>query len=334
MNVPARDWAVFGRILRRAVALLSGDGGVGKSILALQLSCAHVLGRDWLGTMPEPGPVLYVNCEDDADELHRRVAGIIAHYGARFSDLRDLHIAALAGRESVMAAPDRSGIVQATPLLAQLRRTAMDLHPVLIVLDTAADMYGGNENDRGQVRQFIGLLRGVAIDSGAAVLLLSHPSLTGIASDSGLSGSTAWNNSVRSRLFLKSAGDKDQPDLRELEVRKSNYGPVGESVRLVWRNGVFVPISAPSSMEKAAAESAAEILFLKLFDLLTQQGQTFSHHKTAPSYAPRLFAEHKDANRTGATTFAAAMQRLLDAGTIHVETYGRPSRPNSKLVRS
>ena len=37
---------------------------------------------------------------------------------------------------------------------------------------------------------------------------------------------------------------------------------------------------------------------------------------------------------TGEAAFADAMQRLLDAGTIRIETYGRPSRPSFKLVRA
>ena len=65
-------------------------------------------------------------------------------------------------------------------------KLACDIRPKLIVLDNAADIYGGNENDRAQVRQFIGLLRGMAIASGAGVLLTSHPSLTGISTGTGL----------------------------------------------------------------------------------------------------------------------------------------------------
>src|SRR4051812_16943118 len=47
-TIPAREWGVHDRFPRRAVALLSGHGGAGKSLLLLQLSVAHVLGRDWL----------------------------------------------------------------------------------------------------------------------------------------------------------------------------------------------------------------------------------------------------------------------------------------------
>ena len=81
--VPARDWAVRDRIIRRAVTVLSGEGGIGKSILIMQLCCAHVLARDWFGQLPEPGPVIYLNAEDDERELHFRLEAIRAHLGRR-----------------------------------------------------------------------------------------------------------------------------------------------------------------------------------------------------------------------------------------------------------
>jgi RecA-family ATPase len=216
-----------------------------------------------------------------------------------------------------------------------LLRTAEKIKPVLIALDTAADMFGGNENDRSQVRQFIGLLRRLAIAGNSAVVLASHPSLSGINTDSGLSGSTGWHNSVRSRLFFKASDSDDETrsDQRELIVRKNNYGPKGEIVRMVWRSGVFVPVATPSSMEKAAADQKVESLFLELLDRLVEQGQTLNHLKTSPSFAPRRFAELREAKGTAATTFAAAMQRLLDAGIIRIESYGKPSNPHQRLAR-
>jgi AAA domain len=63
--IPPRDWAVRDRIPARNVSLLSGEGAIGKSILLLQLAASIVLARDWLGTVPEPGPVMYLSCEDD-----------------------------------------------------------------------------------------------------------------------------------------------------------------------------------------------------------------------------------------------------------------------------
>ena len=90
----------------------------------------------------------------------------------------------------------------------------------VFVLDTLADLHAGQENDRATARQFIGFLRGLALRHELAVVLLAHPSNAGMASGSGLSGSTAWNASVRSRLYLERVVEAGY-DL----VRKNGAGP-------------------------------------------------------------------------------------------------------------
>ncbi len=337
--VPQREWAVLNRIPLRNVTLLSGEGGVGKSILALHLSVAHVVGRDWLGTMPEPGSAIVLCCEDDENELHYRYSQIVDHYHVDFSDLKDLHPISLAGQDAVLAAPDRAGIIQPTKLFGRVREAACDIKPKLLVIDNSADVFAGNENDRAQVRQFITLLRGLAIDADTAVLLTSHPSLTGISNGSGLSGSTAWNASVRSRMYFRRATtDKDEepdPDLRVLEVMKANYGPVGETITLRWHNGLFLPQAAMGTLDKMAAEQAADNLFLKLLDKFQAQGRNVSHQKSANSYAPAVFAKDSEAKAAGIRkpVLVEAMDRLFAASRIKVETYGRPSNPHAKLAR-
>jgi hypothetical protein len=86
--VPEQDWAVVNRIPRRQCILFSGEGAAGKSTVQLHLSAAHVLGRDWLGTMPEMGPAIFVDAEDDAGVMHRRLAAITRHFNVTFNDLR------------------------------------------------------------------------------------------------------------------------------------------------------------------------------------------------------------------------------------------------------
>ena len=86
-------------------------------------------------------------------------------------------------------------MLAATPIFAKLETETRSLRPKLIVIDPCADVFGGDEVNRAQVRKFVSMLRGLAIDFDCAVLLLSHPSLTGLNSGTGTSGSTAWNNS-------------------------------------------------------------------------------------------------------------------------------------------
>jgi AAA domain/Toprim-like len=58
--VPEQEWAVLNRIPLRQVVLFSGEGAAGKSTIQLHQFAAHVLGRDWLGTMPMEGPAMYM----------------------------------------------------------------------------------------------------------------------------------------------------------------------------------------------------------------------------------------------------------------------------------
>lgn len=337
--VPEREWAVRDRIPLRNVTLLSGEGAVGKSILALHLSIAHVLGRDWLGTLPEPGPAIVMACEDDDKELHRRCYRIITHFGATFSDLRDFHPMSLAGEDALLAVPDRNGLIQPTKLFAHLREAACDIKPKLIVLDNSADVFGGNENDRAQVRQFIGILRGLAISANAGVLLTAHPSLTGISTGTGLSGSTAWHASVRSRLFFKKAttekGEEPDPDRRVLEVMKNNYGPAGETIPLRWKDGLFLPVTGMSTLERLAREQKVDELFLKLLDRWIKQGRNVSDKRTANTYAPSRFAAEPEAkaDHVSKHELAEAMERLFRVGKIHVVSYGLPSKGWTRIER-
>lgn len=327
-----RAWHVADMVPAKTVTLLSGDGGTGKSLAALQLAVATVAGLQWFGAAVRQGGSLFLTAEDDIDEVHRRLADIAAALRVPLDRLAALTLSSLAGRDAILAAPgSHNGPIAATALYMALRGHIAAHRPALIVLDTLADLFGGEENNRAQVRQFVGLLRTLALDFDAAVLLLAHPSLTGIANCSGLSGSTAWNNSVRSRLYMKR--DPDDADVRILETMKSNYGAIGQQVRLRWQAGVFVEIGRTSNepAHRVAAEAQADDVFLRLLADLTAQGQDVSPAPSSPTYAPKLFSA-----RPGVTHkregLAAAMNRLLAAGRIRIgKSAGAPSKQKDVL---
>ena len=150
----------------RNVVLFSGDGGVGKTVLLMQLAATTVLlDKTWLGMRPAVGPVLYLGAEDDRAELRRRFDSIAKHYGVTWEDLFDagLRTRSFAGLDALLGKPDRDGVIVATPLFARIRQDVIALRPRLFIIDPAADVYAGNEINRAQVRQFITMLRGIAI---------------------------------------------------------------------------------------------------------------------------------------------------------------------------
>ncbi len=254
-------------------------------------------GPDWLGAVIErEGPALFYTGEESDKELHRRLAAILAHYDLQYSDIVGRFFAhCRPADDPVLGAPDRNGIIQPTPSFLQLQEAVLDIRPKLVCIEAASDVFGGDENKRPQVRGFMGLLRGgLAIKGETAIVLLQHPSQAGLASGTGTSGSTAWNNSVRSRLYLSTvkANGEGEPDrdLRKLEVMKNNYARAGEIIKLRWKDGVFVVESGASSLDRLAHNNKIDDLFLRLLDRFTRQEQQLGPNK-GPTYArPSLLA--------------------------------------------
>lgn len=332
--IPPREWIVPDCVPHRTVTLLSGDGGQGKSLLAQQLAVGRALAREWIGLLPEPGRTLILSAEDDADEIQRRLAEVLKFYSARFADLSDMRIVDLVGEDPVLGQLMK-GRIEPAPMYRALDATMSAWPPTLVILDVLAEMFAGNECDRAQVRQFIGLLKRLARKHGSAILLLAHPSLAGMNTGSGLSGSTDWNNGVRSRLYMQTPklddGSEPNKNLRTLEGMKSNYGERGAKIDLEWKNGVFVRLAGPIGFDKLAAEANANDTFLLLVAKFRREGRDVSPNP-GPTFAPAIFGTHPDAAGLSKEKLCGAMNRLLDSGKVKVETFGRAGKQRSRLV--
>jgi RecA-family ATPase len=333
--IPPREWMVPDLIPHRTVTILGGDGGTGKSLVALQLAVASAARTEWMGqTLDRPGGVVYISAEDERDELHRRMADITEAEAVPFTDLSDLLFRSLAGENAILADLDRrTGKMKATKLFKTLDAAVEKARPTLVVLDTLADLHSGDQNDQGHARQFITLLRGLCVRHGCTILLLAHPSLTGINSGTGTGGSMAWGNSVRSRLYLrriKEDGTEPDPDLRILETMKSNYGKIGGQVTLRWQDGAFNAVTAEDESEMKAT---AEHVFLALLDEATAIGQKVSPH-TGQNYAPAMFEAEAKAKGVSKTALIETMRTLIRDEMIAVDTVGPPSKRRSVLVKS
>ncbi|MBO0718742.1 MAG: AAA family ATPase, partial [Rhizobiales bacterium] len=329
-----RAWLIIDCIPMFNVSLFSGEGAVGKSIALLQLSAATVLGKDWFGYSPAFGPVLYLAAEDDDDELRRRLDAIAKHYFVDRQDLirEGLKVLSFAGRDATLGKPDRTGMITPTPLLDRVRTEAVALKPKLIVFDTVADTFGGYENDRTQTRQFITLVRGLAIDARAALVMAAHPSLAGLRDDTGLSGSTAWHNSVRARLYLKSVEGGDTAK-RVLEIKKNNYGPVTRSIEVRWKDGVYVLQQQMTPEQRANLADRADALFITILRRFIEQNRNVSANPSS-TFAPVMFADQDDAKAEHfrPSDFKAAMERLFKSNRIRVIEEGPPSKRRSRIV--
>jgi RecA-family ATPase len=340
-EVPPRQWHVEKLIPAKTVTIVNGDGGTGKSLLATQLAVATASGSAWIGSAVAAGPVLYLSAEDDLEELHRRVATIAERSNIDLAELDQLSIVPLAGEDALLASPEgRGNVLKASPLFRAIDERIASIRPMLVVLDTLADLFGGDENQRAQARQVVSLLRGWAIKHQTTILLLAHPSLSGMANGTGSSGNTAWNNSVRSRLYLERVTDNSgskpiepDPDARVLRIVKSNYGRTGGEIPLRWKDGILVPEISDlrTDLRQAIAEQKAEQVFINLLIEFAAEGRHVSATPSA-NYAPAVFAKDLRAENLSKRVLIEAMGRLFARRRIEVKEEGPKSRRRSFIT--
>jgi RecA-family ATPase len=311
------DWVADQRIPRGDVTTAHGDGGAGKTDIALQLG-ESVARRApyWLGHEICGGSVVILSAEEPERELRRRIWLHGKRDGFSPQDLADLHLwfpDDVAG--AVFAVPDRSGVMQPTPLFQSIAKAIEEIAPVLVIVDNVAATFTGNQNDRVMVRSYVNLWRRIARQpSRPAVLLLDHPSLSGLTNGTGRGGNMDWRNAVRSALYLRMPDDKAEADrgIRILETVKSNYAAPGKPVRLQWVDGGLALEHAPSSLHRLAKDAECEDTFLRLLDERSAQGRHVSD-KNGKNYAPAVFAEMAGSGGFTAKAFAEAMNRLFEA---------------------
>jgi RecA-family ATPase len=336
---PQRLWIAEEVIPDETLTLLTGEGGIGKTTLALQLAAAMRIDGEWLGMKVAQGPVLFVTSEDDRKDVNLNLRAILKAERKSLAHCPDLHILPLADRDACLAAAStKLGAISATPLWHALVKVVEWRKPRVVIFDALADLFGGEENVRRHARGFIVLLKQLAIRQKLAVILIAHPSLSGMNTGSGLSGSTDWHNGPRARLYFERPKDKEgktlDDDCRTLTVKKVQYAREGTVFRLRRKAGFFVyegKDGGGSMFDRAASAANAETIFLSLLQAFEEQGRSVSPNPSN-SYAPVIFEREADADGVSRAALSRAMSKLLKADRIHIEASGPPSHRRWKLA--
>lgn len=232
-----------------AVTLLSAHGGTGKSMIGLMLAVSLALGLPLFGASTRRGKVAFFSGEDPAE--------VVRHRLQRICEKLSVDPAALDGQLHVLDATSGDPVLfhevgangrrygATTPAYAALQ-SYVERHGIdVLIVDNASDAFDAGEIDRAKVRGFMRALARLAQARGGAVLLLAHvdkgTSRGDRAGTEGYSGSTAWHNSARSRMYL--SRDKDGALL--LEHQKSNLGRLRDPVSLDWPHDGLPQLVAP-----------------------------------------------------------------------------------------
>ena len=265
---PAREWAAGddadGWVPLRKLTFLYGPDGAGKTALMGQWALAQSRGEKLFGLIPlRKMPVLFIACEDDREEMHRR----FEKQGRRPTD--QVVFASMEDHDTVLHPDFRRGDnLPDTPFyqLLDLQLGAMPAGDKLLILDNLAQIYQGDYYAPADISRFLRMyLRRLAKKHTATVIVLAHPSEAQKVSGGGTYGGIGWSAGIRSRLYferrtVKGSKRTDKAHVvgnqRLLSRKKANYAAMhgeGEGIILDWRDWVYSLVAKPPAPEKPAS---------------------------------------------------------------------------------
>lgn len=348
ITVEPPEWIVPDFIMKDVINGLFGDGGTGKDWLLLQLAISMAVEHPWLGVNVKPGRVIYFNVEDQLKHIRWRQNQIAKHYQIDCSQYDDrLLIAPMVGKDTIMAAYDgRKGIVRPTKVYDSMRKLIGSFKPDLVIVGNRVNIFGINQNDDAQARQCINFLNMLILDFGTTIIMPSHVSKSGMADDSGTSGSVQWSNGVRHRCVLGMAKESEDEakarNQRVLEVKKTNWTATGTRLGLHWGEpGLFVGddegitvIRKPVDLKEREAEIDRD--FMELFKRAMELKLRLGPARRSPNNIGKMLSElsggQRYDNRKGHQLLYAAFERAHKKQLVMLKQYGSPSDQTYQII--
>ncbi|MBA1240937.1 MULTISPECIES: AAA family ATPase [Stutzerimonas stutzeri subgroup] len=257
------SWLVNGYFERDTLAVMFGAPAVGKSVLALDISCCVAAGIPFHGSAVAQGAVFYIVGEGHGG-VARRVNAWAKHCQSEVPSalfISETPADFFDGESAKAVASAVENIVNAT-----------GLNPALIVIDTMARNFRGEENSATDVSYFIHNLDELRRKWRATVLIVHH---SGKDHDRGARGSTALKGAADAeyevtrsdkdnvvRLLSKKMKDAAPPDAMafalETVLVNDTRGEMTQAVAL--RRVAYIPASETAQPQGKNQQRALEIL--------------------------------------------------------------------------
>ncbi len=203
------EWLVRGWIERGAFCMLNGAPASGKSFIAASMAASIASGVcTWFDCPTRRGPVIYL-----AGEGHRGMARRLRAW----SDHHGIDLAGAPLFVSDRAFPmDQAVDAHTAGEVIQAAADQCGMSPELIVLDTVARHFGGDENSSQEVGALIAHAAEMGARWGAAVLLVHH---SGHTAGDRARGSSAFRAAADAEYLAKREGETGRITLRCMKAK-------------------------------------------------------------------------------------------------------------------
>ena len=208
-NLQPIDWLVKDYLEADTLAVFYGQPGHGKSFVAIDIACSIATGSAWHGHKVKAGPVFYIAGEGH-NGLGRRFSAWSLARGV------DLSGAPLAVSTASAPLADGSGALEVQAACQALEESIGP--PALIVVDTLARNFGGDENSTQDMTTFIQNLDRIRQRYNATVLVVHH---TGKQTDRGARGSGALKAGADAEYLVS----KDSAGMVLMDSQKMKDAP-------------------------------------------------------------------------------------------------------------
>lgn len=169
---------IEGHIAQGEVGCLYGQPNKGKTFLALDWALCIATGTPWLGKYAtKQGPVLFLAGEG-APGLKKRVEGWMAFHGFKADDVPVYFIC------RAFDLKDSDNVEDVRAMLEHYHDEAtseMGLAPILVVVDTLSQYFGGGEENGPDMATFVQSCRYLSQEEDCSVLIVHHTNKGGIS---------------------------------------------------------------------------------------------------------------------------------------------------------
>lgn len=152
-SIPRRQFLYGVHYVRQFLSATVAPSGVGKSSLEVVEALAMATGKPLLGVTPRGKFRVWLwNGEDPREEMERRIAAAMMHYGLTRDDVGD-RLFLDTGRETeiVLATETREGVRIAAPVVSALVRTIEANKLDVVQIDPFVSSHRVSENDNGAI---------------------------------------------------------------------------------------------------------------------------------------------------------------------------------------